>query len=66
MLRGRQPPRTPTHPGRRRPQDGTVNFALTMRRAEYFIPAGILLKCFLEVSFFGGRAPLLGLGWFYV
>ncbi|KIY91282.1 DNA-directed RNA polymerase I subunit A2, partial [Monoraphidium neglectum] len=30
--------------------DGTVNFALTMRRAEYFIPAGILLKCFLELS----------------
>jgi hypothetical protein len=30
--------------------DGTVNFALTMRRAEYFIPAGILLKCFLEVG----------------
>lgn len=30
--------------------DGTVNFAFTMRRAEYFIPAGILLKCFLEVS----------------
>eukprot|EP00983_Pelagomonas_calceolata_P077943 1154081-Pelagomonas_calceolata.AAC.3 len=29
--------------------DGTVNFAFTMRRAEYFIPAGILLKCFLEV-----------------
>ena len=30
--------------------DGTVNFAFTMRRAEYFIPAGILLKCFLEVG----------------
>lgn len=30
--------------------DGTVNFAFTMRRSEYFIPAGILLKCFLEVS----------------
>eukprot|EP00201_Polytomella_parva_P019467 CAMPEP_0175041304 /NCGR_PEP_ID=MMETSP0052_2-20121109/1831_1 /TAXON_ID=51329 ORGANISM="Polytomella parva, Strain SAG 63-3" /NCGR_SAMPLE_ID=MMETSP0052_2 /ASSEMBLY_ACC=CAM_ASM_000194 /LENGTH=1341 /DNA_ID=CAMNT_0016303785 /DNA_START=27 /DNA_END=4052 /DNA_ORIENTATION=+ len=30
--------------------DGTVNFAFTMRRAEYFIPAGVLLKCFLEVS----------------
>jgi DNA-directed RNA polymerase I subunit RPA2 len=29
--------------------DGTVNFALTMRRAEYFVPAGVLLKCFLEV-----------------
>ena len=24
--------------------DGTVNFAFTMRRAEYFIPAGVLLK----------------------
>jgi hypothetical protein len=33
--------------------DGTVNFAFTMRRAEYFIPAGILLKCFLEVC--GGQ-----------
>jgi len=30
--------------------DGTAVFALTIRRAEYFIPAGILLKCFLEVS----------------
>jgi len=30
--------------------DGTVNFALTIRRSEYFIPAGVLLKCFLEVS----------------
>lgn len=30
--------------------DGTVNFAFTVRRAEYFIPAGILLKCFLEVT----------------
>ena len=30
--------------------DGTVNFAFTMRRSEYFIPAGVLLKCFLEVS----------------
>ena len=31
-------------------KDGTVNFAFTMRRAEYFIPAGVLLKCFLETS----------------
>ena len=30
--------------------DGTVNFAFTIRRAEYFIPAGVLLLCFLEVS----------------
>lgn len=30
--------------------DGGVNFAFTMRRAEYFIPVGILLKCFVEVS----------------
>lgn len=30
--------------------DGTVNFAFVMRRAEFFIPAGVLLKCFLEVS----------------
>ncbi len=30
--------------------DGTVNFAFTMRRAEYFIPAGVLLKCFLETT----------------
>lgn len=30
--------------------DGTVNFAFTIRRSEYFIPAGVLLKCFLEVS----------------
>lgn len=29
--------------------DGAVNFAFTMRRAEYFIPVGILLKCFIEV-----------------
>eukprot|EP00798_Chlamydomonas_sp_ICE-L_P010691 gene10691-12383_t len=31
-------------------KEGTVNFALVMRRSEFFIPAGILLKCFLEVS----------------
>ena len=31
-------------------RDGTVNVALTIRRAEYFIPAAILLKAFLEVS----------------
>ena len=30
--------------------DGTVNFAFTVRRAEYFVPAGVLLKCFLDVS----------------
>lgn len=30
--------------------DGSVVFALTIRRAEYFIPAGILLKCFSEAS----------------
>lgn len=30
--------------------DGTVVFAITIRRAEYFIPAGILLKCFMELS----------------
>ncbi|KAL4859361.1 DNA-directed RNA polymerase I subunit 2 [Chlorella vulgaris] len=30
--------------------DGSCVFALTIRRAEYFVPAGILLKCFLEVS----------------
>lgn len=30
--------------------DGTAVFAITIRRAEYFIPAGILLKCFMEVS----------------
>jgi DNA-directed RNA polymerase I subunit RPA2 len=30
--------------------DGSVVFAITIRRAEYFIPAGILLKCFLEAS----------------
>jgi DNA-directed RNA polymerase I subunit RPA2 len=29
--------------------DGGVNFAFTMRRAEYFIPVGILLKCLGEV-----------------
>ncbi|PSC76790.1 DNA-directed RNA polymerase I subunit 2 isoform X1 [Micractinium conductrix] len=30
--------------------DGSAVFAITIRRAEYFIPAGILLKCFLEVT----------------
>ena len=30
--------------------DGTVNFAFTMRRAEYFIPVGILLKSLMETS----------------
>lgn len=31
-------------------KDGTANFAFTRGRAEYFIPVGILLKCFMEVS----------------
>ena len=30
--------------------DGTVNFAFTIRRAEFFIPVGVLLKCFMEMS----------------
>jgi DNA-directed RNA polymerase I subunit RPA2 len=30
--------------------DGAVNFAFTMRRAEYFIPLGVVLKCFVEVG----------------
>lgn len=30
--------------------DGTAVFAITIRRAEYFIPAGVLLKCFMEIS----------------
>ena len=30
--------------------DGRVLFAVTIRRAEYFIPAGILLKCFTEFT----------------
>ena len=30
--------------------DGSVNFAFTIRRSEYFIPVGVLLKCFAEVS----------------
>lgn len=30
--------------------DGTVNFAFTVRRQEFFIPVGILFKCFMEVS----------------
>jgi hypothetical protein len=30
--------------------DGCANFAFTIRRAEYFIPAGVLLKCFMETS----------------
>ena len=30
--------------------DGTANFAFTIRRSEYFIPAGVLLKCFLETT----------------
>lgn len=31
-------------------QDGTINFAFTLRKAEYFIPAGLLLKCFFQVG----------------
>ena len=30
--------------------DGTAKFAFTIGRAEFFIPVGILLKCFLEAS----------------
>lgn len=30
--------------------DGTANFAFTVRRQEFFVPVGVLLKCFLEVS----------------
>ena len=30
--------------------DGSVTFAFAIRRAEYFIPVGVLLKCFAEVS----------------
>lgn len=31
-------------------RDGTASFAFTIARAEYFVPVGVLLKCFLEVS----------------
>lgn len=31
-------------------KDGSVNFAFTVNRAEYFIPLGILLKCFIEAT----------------
>ncbi|CAL8465768.1 g5304 [Coccomyxa elongata] len=31
-------------------RDGTASFAFTIGRAEYFVPVGVLLKCFLEVS----------------
>ena len=31
-------------------RDGTAKFAFTIGRAEFFIPVGILLKCFLEAS----------------
>ncbi len=31
-------------------KDGTAKFAFTIGRAEFFIPVGILLKCFMEVS----------------
>ncbi|KAJ9526862.1 hypothetical protein QJQ45_017765 [Haematococcus lacustris] len=40
--------------------DGTVNFAFTLRRAEFFIPAGVLLKCFMEASL--GLMAAAGLG----
>ena len=30
-------------------KDGNVNFALTINRAEYFIPVGVLLKTVAEV-----------------
>lgn len=45
--------------------DGGVNFAFTMRKAEYFIPVGVLLKCFVEVRD-DDRSPChaaLLLGW---
>ena len=31
-------------------RDGTAKFAFTIGRAEFYIPVGILLKCFLEAS----------------
>lgn len=31
-------------------KDGTAKFAFTIGRAEFFIPVGILLKCFVEAS----------------
>lgn len=31
-------------------RDGLAKFAFTIGRAEFFIPVGILLKCFLEAS----------------
>ncbi len=31
-------------------RDGSANFAFNIGRAEFFIPVGILLKCFLEAS----------------
>jgi DNA-directed RNA polymerase I subunit RPA2 len=40
---------------------GAVMFAFTMRRAEYFIPAGILLRCFVEVR--GQEGVAGGAGW---
>ena len=30
--------------------DGSVNVAFAIRRVEFFIPAGVMLKCFAEVS----------------
>lgn len=31
-------------------RDGRANFCFSVKRAEYFLPAGILLKALLEVS----------------
>ncbi|EIE18402.1 beta and beta-prime subunits of DNA dependent RNA-polymerase, partial [Coccomyxa subellipsoidea C-169] len=31
-------------------KDGSASFAFTIGRAEYFVPVGVLLKCFLEAS----------------
>ncbi|KAK9863838.1 hypothetical protein WJX84_009250, partial [Apatococcus fuscideae] len=31
-------------------KDGLVNVSFIIRRAEFFVPAGILLKCFMEVT----------------
>ena len=31
-------------------RDGTAKFTFTVGRAEFFIPVGILLKCFVEAS----------------
>lgn len=29
---------------------GTVTFTFSIRRREFFMPAGVLLKCFIEAS----------------